>query len=646
MDGPRPKASPATLEARLNAAVESAPCGLLMSDATGAIVLVNREVERLFGYSREELVGQSVDVLVPERLQAAHPSLRHSFVTAPQARAMGAGRELFGRHKDGSEVPIEIGLTPVHTDEGLFVISSIVDISARKLAEARFRVAVESSPNGVVMVDREGTIVLVNRETERLFGYPRPELLGQPLEMLVPARMRSAHPAFRASFHSQPQARAMGAGRELFGLRKDGIEVPIEIGLNPIETEDGPVVLASIVDITARRSAERERLGLEEQLRQSQKMEALGRLAGGIAHDFNNVLAAIVGLAELALEESSGSAADLQELLRATERGRSLVGQIMRFGRREQLTKGPVDLAAAVRDSLALLRATLPVGIEIHAELEDGLPKVHADATAIGQVIMNLANNGAHAMPGGGRLEVSLMRYYVRDSVARAHPHLSEGEHLALRVADSGTGMDPETAARAFEPFFTTKPAGEGSGFGLAIVYGVVRDHGGVAWIDSELGRGTSVTCVFPIAAGDLAEAEPVFSSPSSQGRGERILFVDDEPSLGVIAGRRLERLGYRVSVFSDPVAALEEVTTTLEPYSLVISDRAMPRMSGVELSRAICALHPNLPIILASGWIEDLDDRQLSEAGVTRVLNKPFTADELAAALREVLDSDCDETS
>jgi len=241
---------------RFRAAVESAPSGMVMIDRTGKIVLVNREIERLFDYSRDELLGKPIEMLVPERLRARHPMFRGDFLKNPQTRAMGAGRDLFGVRRDGIEVPVEIGLNPIETEEGQFVLASVVDISARKRAEARFRAAVESAPNGMVMIDRGGKIILVNREIERLFGYDRAELLGQSIERLVPTRLRDGHPAFRTAFFDHPQTRTMGAGRELFGRRKDGVEFPVEIGLNPIETEEGLFVLASVVDISARKRAE------------------------------------------------------------------------------------------------------------------------------------------------------------------------------------------------------------------------------------------------------------------------------------------------------------------------------------------------------------------------------------------------------
>jgi PAS domain S-box-containing protein len=444
--------SPHAVEKRLRAAVESSPSGLLMVDAAGRIVLVNREVERLFGYSREELLGKPVDILVPERFRHHHPDFRSGFVAHPSVRSMGAGRDLFGLRKDGVEVPVEIGLTPVATEEGLFVLGSIVDISARKRAELRFRAAVESSPNGMVMVDAGGKIELVNREIERMFGYSREELLGKSIEMLVPERFRGKHPMFRAGFFREPQTRAMGAGRDLFGLRKDGSELPVEIGLNPIETDEGLFVLSSIVDISARKRSEEQRQQLEEQLRQSQKMEAVGTLAGGIAHDFNNILGGIIGFAEFLEPDlrTESARADLAELLKAAERGKELVERILSFSRRRERVLQPLDLRIALQESAKLLRATLPGPVEIDIRVHPETPRILADATSVQQVIMNLGTNAAHAMPGGGKFEIVVEPFYARDSVAREHPSLREGPYAVLTARDSGHGMERGIRAVSF----------------------------------------------------------------------------------------------------------------------------------------------------------------------------------------------------
>ena len=243
-------------EDRFRLVVESAPSAMVMINERGKIVLVNAQTERLFGFSRKDLIDQSIEMLVPERFRSKHPSYRGSFFGDPRSRSMGAGRDLFGQRADGSEVPVEIGLNPIRTAEGSFVLAAIVDITERKRGEERFRVAVESAPNPMVMVNTDGKIVLVNAQTEKLFGYLRKELIDQSIEMLVPERFRSAHPGHRIGFFADPQARSMGAGRELFGLRRDGTEMPLEIGLNPIKTDEGSFVLAAIVDITERRKAE------------------------------------------------------------------------------------------------------------------------------------------------------------------------------------------------------------------------------------------------------------------------------------------------------------------------------------------------------------------------------------------------------
>jgi len=626
------------VEQRLRAAVESSPSGILMTDGAGRIVLVNREIERLFGYSREELLGRSVEALVPERSRGLHSAFRAGFHTDPKVRAMGAGRDLYGLRRDGSEVPIEIGLTPVVTEEGLFVLASIVDITARRKAEARFRIAVESSPNGMVMVDSQGKILLVNRAIERMFGYRREELLGNSIEVLVPDRFRTRHPADRGGFFAAPRERAMGAGRDLFGLRKDGTEIPVEIGLNPIETDEGVLVLSSIVDISARKRAEAEHRELEDQLRQSQKLEAVGTLAGGIAHDFRNILNGIIGFGELLgqqLEEGKG-AEDLSELLRFAERGKDLVDRILTFSRRQEPTLKPIPLKPAVVEALKLLRATLPASVEIEVNLREA-PRVLADVTSVHQVVTNLGTNAAHAMPEGGRLAITLEPFFVRDSFARANPELREGEYALLTIQDSGHGMDAATRTRVFEPFFTTKEPGSGTGLGLAMVHGIMKEHDGAVLLNSEVGQGTTVRCFFPALYEESGpEAHPDAAVP--RGRGQHVLFVDDEPGLARVGERRLELLGYRVSVATDGRTALAMFQADPAGFDLVVTDFTMPGMSGLELARELVTVRPDIPIIMATGYIDEFPPDAIAEAGVRRLAMKPIGTHELARVVSEVL--------
>jgi len=507
--------------------------------------------------------------------------------------------------------------------------------------ELRLRAAVESAPSGLLMTDARGNIVLVNRELERLFGFSREELLGRSVESLVPERFRRGHGGFRSGFMADPRMRAMGAGRDLYGLRKDGTEVPVEIGLTPVATAEGMFVLASIVDITARKRAEDERRRLEDDLRQAQKLEAVGTLAGGIAHDFNNILFGIVGYAELIGKAANPAEAraDLEELLKAAARGKQLVERIMVFSRRQPSERRPIEIGPAVSEAAKLLRATLPPSIDIRVSVHPEAPRVMGDATSIHQVLMNLGTNAAHAMPRGGVLEILVEPRYVRDSVVRSHPGLHEGPYAVLVVRDSGVGMDAAVRSRVFEPFFTTKPTGAGTGLGLSMVHTIMTAHEGVIDLDSAPEQGTRVTCFFP-ALGASAEEERRQAEDAPRGRGERVLLVDDEPTLASMNKRRLESLGYVVTSDTEPERALETFRSGPGEFDVVITDYLMPRLAGLDLAREVHNLRPGVPIVLLTGYMEELPEETIRAAGVRRLVNKPVTTAELGAALRAILDA------
>ena len=510
---------------------------------------------------------------------------------------------------------------------------------ASRATELRLRAAVESAPSGLLMTDARGNVVLVNREVERLFGYAREELLGKSVETLVPERFRQGHGGFRGGFMADPKMRAMGAGRDLYGLRKDGSEVPVEIGLTPVATEEGMFVLASVVDITARRRADEERRRLQEELQQAQRLEAIGTLAGGIAHDFNNILFGITGYAELIGKAKSPEAAkaDLDELLKAAARGKQLIERILIFSRRQPAERRPLEMGPTVEEAAKLLRATLPPAIEVRLQVDPHAARVLGDATSIHQVLMNLGTNAAHAMRGGGVLEIAVVPQYLRDSVVRTHAGLHEGWYAVLSVRDSGAGMDPAVKARAFEPFFTTKPKGSGTGLGLSMVHSIVTAHEGAVDIQSEPGHGTTVRCFFP-ALGELAGEAEALAREVPQGHGERVLLVEDEPSLAAMGKRRLDALGYRATVETDPERALATFRAAPGDFDLVLTDYLMPGMVGLDVARAVHDLRPDLPIVLLTGFIEDLPDETIRAAGVRRLVSKPVTLQELAAALRDAL--------
>jgi hypothetical protein len=502
------------------------------------------------------------------------------------------------------------------------------------------RAAVEFAPNGFLLVDASGSIVLVNREIERIFGYSRAELVGRSVETLVPPRARAQHPELRKEFFANPSARAMGAGRDLTGLRKDGSEVPVEIGLNPIRTAQGLCVLSSIVDISRRRELEVERHHLEEELRQSQKMEALGTLAGGIAHDFNNVLSAIVGFAELASAAATvpDVRPDLREILEAAERGRDLVRRILSFARRQEIVLKPIDLGAAIGEAIRLLKPTLPATIDLRVHLPSEPLRSVADVTSVQQVVMNLATNAAQSMPRGGVLEIELEPTSVREGPAPLRPGLREGDHALLVVRDTGSGMEPDVLAHAFEPFFTTKPSGQGTGLGLATVHSILVKLGGAIDLESRPGAGTVARCWFPL----IESEEPVGAVELVEiprGEGERLLVVDDEPGLVRAWGRQLERLGYRVTAIDGARRALAAFEAKPDAFDAALLDRLMPEIDGIALAAEIHTIRPDLPILLMSGFIEDLPADLHRGLGIRTVLMKPVPARAFAVALRQLFE-------
>jgi hypothetical protein len=495
-----------------------------------------------------------------------------------------------------------------------------------------FKLAFESSPSGKLVTDDAGTILLANKETERLFGYGPGELIGRPVDALVPQRLRQRHAEDRQSFHGAPQARRMGAGRDLYGLRKDGTEIPIEIGLNPVQTPDGLRILTSIVDISARRT-------LEAQLRQAQKLEAVGTLAGGIAHDFNNLLRSIIGYTELASDAVTDPSvrADLDQVRKAAARGQELVLRMLAFSRPSEPQRGPTSLAAPCREAVDLLRSTIPSLIEIRWRSADEAPAVRADGTQMQQVVMNLVTNAAQAIGDAcGCVDVSLAPFRATEAFLAAHPGAIGGLYARLSVSDTGPGMSEETRQHAFEPFYTTKPVGKGTGLGLSVVHGIAQAAGGLVHIDSRVGVGTTVHVYLPAA--EAPALAPVVSPDTATG--PHVLFVDDEEAIKELSRRQLENAGFRVTAFSSSLKALEEFRQRPDDFALLVTDNTMPKMSGLQLAQEVLALRPGMRVLLVSGLVDMLAPEVIYERGISGLLRKPHTGAQLVAAARALTDT------
>lgn len=385
-----------------------------------------------------------------------------------------------------------------------------------------------------------------------------------------------------------------------------------------------------------------ERKRLAEQLRQSQKMEAIGTLAGGIAHDFNNILTAIIGFTEMASYQTSQESRlhrNLEQVLVAANRAKDLVRQILTFSRQNAQEKSTLQMSLVVKEALRLLRASLPTTIEIRQKITAATSMVFADATQVHQVLMNLCANAAYAMrESGGVLEVAVRDVVVDSASAAKYPGIDAGAYVELSVTDTGCGMDRHILERIFEPFFTTKAPGEGTGMGLAVVHGIVKSHGGGVVVESEIGQGSSFHMLFPKVESTPMAAGVVAKPLQVVGRLESILLVDDEEPLLTIGQELLEHLGYKVVAKASSKEALTTFEAQPDRFNLVITDYTMPKMNGVEFAKALLRVRPDIPIILCTGYSDVISAEQAKSLGIKEFLMKPFAFRELGDVIRAVL--------
>jgi hypothetical protein len=629
--------------ARTDPVLDASPNAIVAIAADGRIVYANPRVETTFGYSPRELIGEPIETLLPDRVSERHVGHRRAFFAQPTARPMGIGLDLAGRRRDGSEFPVEISLTPVALPDGLIAYATVVDITARKAAEEavarserQLRAVLDASPNSIVAIAGDGRITYANPRVETTFGYPPDELIGQPIETLLPDRVSERHVGHRRAFFAQPTARPMGIGLDLAGRRRDGSEFPVEISLTPVALPDGVVVYASVVDITARK-------GLEDQLLQAQKMESIGRLAGGIAHDFNNMLSAISGYSDLLLADVANPAPIDRDEIRecaqavhdAAARAATLTSQLLAFSRQQIVQPRVIDLAEGVAGLEPMLARLIGERVRLDLRLDHDTGRIRIDPGQLDQIVVNLVVNARDAIPAGGTITVETSRTTLSEPYAAEHFEVIPGPYAMLAVSDNGMGMDVETRKHIFEPFYTTKERGRGTGLGLATIYGIVRQSGGHIWLYSEPGIGSTFKLFFPRAEADVDRDEPAPATPDL-GTGT-ILLVEDEDAVRDIVRRILERAGYRVVAAPDAPAALEIVRGRGEQIAALVSDVVMPGLMGTELADFVRRERPEIGIVLLSGYTaETLDLADLLARGA-RFLSKPFAPD---ALIREVAEA------
>lgn len=468
--------------------IEQAPNALIITNESGEIVVTNTQADSLFGYAPNELLGQKIEVLVPKSIRSAHPELRDSFIAAPKARSMGAGRDLTAQKKDGSEVPVEIGLSPLNTPQGRLVVASIVDISERKQAQHMLEKIIEQAPNALIMTDDKGNITLTNTQADSLFGYERNELTGKKIDILVPEASRANHPAHRDAFFEAPKSRLMGAGRDLAGRAKDGSEVPVEIGLNPLSTPLGNFVVASIVDI-------KERLRAQKMLEQSnqqlqQKNHEMEQFIYTVSHDLKSPLVTIGGFAKMLTTSLANAATDkqkhqLQRIQANVDHMETLLGDLLQLSRliRQGVEKTEVNMEDLFISVINTLEGPIE-SAEATVQLIKPLATIQGNERLISQCVQNLLANAIQ----------------YRDEKRPLHIIISTEEHnesTTLSIQDTAMGIESKYHEQIFR-IFERLDIGEGTGVGLAIVKTVMEKHAGQVILESELGKGSTFKLVFP----------------------------------------------------------------------------------------------------------------------------------------------------
>ena len=478
-------------------------------------------------------------------------------------------------------------------------------------ARAHTRMILDASLDAVVVLDTEGFVRYLNPAAEAMFARKAGDMLGRPLNLPV----------------------ADDETTEMEIVRRNGEKGTAEIHTVQVDWDGAQARLATLRDITGRKK-------MEVALRRGETLQALGTLAGGIAHDFNNILLAVSGNAKLALEQlSSNHPAHLHllEIARAASRATALTRKILSFSREQETNRQPMKVEPVVEEALSLIRQTLSANIEIRRNFPANLPPILADASQLHQIIMNLATNAADAIGDKpGQLEISALPLHVKNG-ARLATKLAPGDYIKLSIKDSGAGMDNQTMARVFEPFFTTKPQGRGTGLGLPVVHGIMKNHGGEVTAYSEVGKGTVFNLYFPVASDEpLEPASPPVPAP--EGRGQHILYVDDEEPLVLLVTRTLKRLGYRVTGFTDPVDALRALREGSTDFQAVVTDLSMPRMSGADFAHEVLQMCPAMPVVLTTGYLRPQDQELARRIGVRELILKPDTVEDLGIVLHRLL--------
>lgn len=622
-------------EETMLALLESAAQGVIAVSDEGNITVVNSLVEKLFGYEREELIGQPFERLIPEDLNDNKLEIQDGTLSRSSSHKIGTGKYFTGYRKNGEQFPVEIALSFVKQDGEHLALALVTDVtkrvaSERKLKESEelYRTVVEDQTDLISRCTPEGIRTFVNRAYCEYHGKTAEELLGQSIFDLIPPRDRKK---IRESFASMtPENPVISYDHRV--LRPNG-----KLSLNQwldhaIFDESGTLREIQSIgrDITKEREA-------EARLREAQRLESIAVLASGIAHDFNNLLTPILIYAEglrSYFADGSVESSQVLQILAAANRAKELVRQILTFGREShELERQPTAVAPVIQDTLQLLRASVPKQIHFEVSVDGECGTVEADPSELYQILSNLCTNACQAMPAGGTLRVSASEIMLE------HTDLPNGLYVQLMVQDTGSGIADDILERIFDPFFSTKPAGEGTGLGLSVVHGAVAGLGGRIDVQSHVGKGTTFVVYLPCTDKKPADTNSAAGLAQAPVGTERILVVDDEQAVLESTQFMLQQLGYQVTSCGSANEALTRFSSQPAYFDLVLSDMTMPRTSGVELLRRVREQRADLPVVLMTGFAGLLNEVELKKYGIQEFIIKPLSAQELGATIRRCLD-------
>lgn len=635
-------------EGRYRSLFDGVPIGLYRTTPKGQILEANPALVQMLGYPDKEtyLKLNVVDDLYVD------PEDRKLWQTLIDRDGVVLDFEARVRRRDQTVIWMRDSAKVVRDDEGrvLYYEGIWEDITQRKQAEEdlrqaeeKYRTIFENAVMGIFQTTISGQYLTANPTLARTYGYESPEELMAAVKDLN--HQFYVQPGRREEFIRMVDEHEAVSGFESQVYCKDGSVIWISESARAVRDISGKLIgfEGTTADITERKRAEEEKTKLEAQLRQSQKMQAIGTLAGGIAHDFNNILWVIMGNTEMSLRKLPGDSpirTKLQEILTASKRAQNLVKQILIFSRKEEQERKPIQIHLVVKEALKLLEATLPSTIKIRHNIDKDCGRVVADPTQIHQMVVNLCTNAYQAIgETGGLLEMSLDVLKVDSETIKSYPELQEGSYIEFTISDTGCGMDKATMERIFEPFFTTKEVGEGTGLGLATVHGFVTSLGGTIKVYSEPGKGSKFQVLLPRHDRSGSE-EPMAQSNFRDLRGtERILVVDDEKQIVAIVQDMLEELGYDVTTKTSSVEALNQFSAQPDKFDLVITDQTMPEMTGIELAKQMLRIRPDIPVILATGFSKMITEENIRNSGIREYLKKPIVFHDLENVVRDVLD-------